>query len=69
MDALEGVRQSCCSYDAKRSRLSAYYTGDAAASEVHRQLKEKLPAYMVPVEIPPRQGISPEQNGKSTERC
>ena len=64
MNALEGVRQSCCSYDAKRSRLSAYYTGDAAASEVHRQLKEKLPAYMVPWKFHHVKEFRLNKNGK-----
>lgn len=64
MNALEGVRQSCCSYDAKRSRLSAYYTGDAAASEVHRQLKDKLPAYMVPWKFHHVKEFHLNKNGK-----
>ena len=64
MNALEGVRQSCCSYDAKRSRLSAYYTGDEAASEVHRQLKEKLPAYMVPWKFHHVKEFRLNKNGK-----
>lgn len=64
MNALEGVRQSCCSYDAKRSRLSAYYTGDAVASEVHRQLKEKLPAYMVPWKFHHVKEFRLNKNGK-----
>ena len=48
INASEQVERSCCSYDEKRSRIYAYYTGSIDKKELHGQLKEKLPLYMVP---------------------
>ncbi len=48
INAHDRVDRSCCSYDAKRSRIYAYYTGSVDKKELHGALKEKLPLYMVP---------------------
>lgn len=64
LNALEGVNQSCCSYDAKRSRLTAYYTGEAEVASVHPMLKEKLPLYMIPAKFRHVKEFHLNKNGK-----
>jgi len=46
--AISGVERSICSYDSKRQRITAYYTGSVEKKALHLCLKEKLPVYMVP---------------------
>ena len=64
LNALEDVERSCCSYDSKRSRLTAYYTGTADRESVHRRLKEKLPAYMIPWKFVHVTAFELNKNGK-----
>lgn len=64
LNALDGVTRSCCSYDAARSRLTAYYTGTAERDSVHRLLKEKLPAYMIPWKFVHVREFELNKNGK-----
>lgn len=64
INALEGVNQSCCFYDAKRSRLTAYYTGGAEVASVHPMLKEKLPLYMIPSKFRHVKEFRLNKNGK-----
>ncbi len=64
LNALDGVTRSCCSYDATRSRLTAYYTGTAESESVHRRLKEKLPAYMIPWKFIHVREFELNKNGK-----
>lgn len=64
MNGLEGVNQSCCSYDSKRSRLTAYYTGEAGVATVHQALKEKLPLYMIPAKFKHVKEFRLNKNGK-----
>ena len=48
MSAVDGVELCCCIFDEKRSRLRGFYVGSIAKDELHQQMKEKLPAFMVP---------------------
>ncbi len=68
MNALDGVTRSCCAYDSKRSRLTAYYTGEAERESVHRRLKEKLPAYMIPWKFIHVREFRLNKNGKIDHR-
>lgn len=64
LNALDGVERSCCSYDEKRSRITAYYTGSSNGEMVHRQIKQKLPAYMVPWKFVHVKAFELNKNGK-----
>lgn len=50
-NAAENVGQSCCIYDADKSRLVLYYAGSASDFHVADYLKQKLPRYMLPGRI------------------
>ena len=47
MTALDGVEKSCCVFDMEKNRIMGFYLGEKAASDVRKQMKEKLPVYMV----------------------
>ena len=64
LNALDGVERSCCSYDEKRSRITAYYTGNVDGEGVHRRIKQKLPAYMVPWKFVHVKAFELNKNGK-----
>ncbi len=48
MNAIQGVERCICNYDAKRQRITAFYTGDIDKTTLHLKMKERLPVYMVP---------------------
>lgn len=48
IDKISKVDRSICSYDEKRSRITAFYKGDINKKDLHVILKDKLPLYMVP---------------------
>ncbi|MCR4868825.1 MAG: amino acid adenylation domain-containing protein [Lachnospiraceae bacterium] len=64
INANEDVTRSCCSYDQKRSRIYAYYTGIVDEKKLHRWLKEKLPLYMVPNRFVHVKAFELNKNGK-----
>lgn len=65
MNAAENVQRSCCVFDEKRNRITGYYLGEADASEVRRQMKERVPAYMIPSRIIPVEEMPLNKNGKT----
>ena len=67
INAHDRVDRSCCSYDAKRSRIYAYYTGSVDKKELHGALKEKLPLYMVPNRFVHVRSFVLNKNGKIDE--
>lgn len=48
IDKIDRVYRSICTYDEKRSRITAYYRGDIDKKDLHIFLKEEFPLYMVP---------------------
>ncbi len=48
METISGVIRSCCLLDGKRSRITAFYTGEVLPGTVRAELKKRLPAYMIP---------------------
>ena len=48
---IESIKLSACIYDKENSKIVLFYVGEAAAAEIIRQLKEKLPRYMLPNRI------------------
>ncbi len=51
MTALDGVEKSCCVFDMEKNRIMGFYLGEKAAADVRKQMKEKLPVYMVPTKL------------------
>ena len=48
VSALPGVERCCCVFDGQRQKLYGFYTGSLDKKELHRQLRLRLPIYMVP---------------------
>ena len=51
MTALDGVEKSCCVFDMEKNRIMGFYLGEKEAADVRKQMKEKLPVYMVPTKL------------------
>lgn len=65
MDRVEGVERSCCVLDEKRSRLAAFYLGRADPEEIRKDMKKRVPVYMVPHKIIQVQAMPLNKNGKT----
>ena len=44
----EKIKSACCVYDDVKGKLALYYMGDTEPAELGKELKAKLPRYMVP---------------------
>lgn len=65
MNAVDGVQRSCCVFQEDKNRIAGFYMGDAEPPEVRRQLKEKLPVYMVPAKLVKMEVMPLNKNGKT----
>lgn len=64
MGAIEGVERCCCLFDEKKSRLKGFYIGSIEKDKLHFEMKEKLPAFMVPGIIRKVDDMPLTKNGK-----
>ena len=46
--SIDGVESCCCTYNKEKQRMTAFYTGTKEKTELRIELKDKLPAYMIP---------------------
>ncbi len=68
LNRIRGVEKTCC-FPGKNNRyLVAVYTGSAAEKDVRNDIKEKLPAYMVPQKIQWIRQLPMTRNGKTDRR-
>ena len=51
--------------DEKRSRLAAFYLGRADPEEIRKDMKKRVPVYMVPHKIIQVQAMPLNKNGKT----
>ena len=58
------VERCCCVYDEKKQKIYGFYMGALDQKELHRQLKENLPGYMVPSSLKQVDEIPLTKNGK-----
>ena len=65
MNAVQDVQSSCCVFQEKKNRIAGFYMGDAEPAEVRRDLKDKLPAYMVPAKLVRLEAMPLNKNGKT----
>ena len=65
MTALDGVEKSCCVFDMEKNRIMGFYLGEKAASDVRKQMKEKLPVYMGPTKLIQVDEMPLNKNGKT----
>ena len=62
--AIEGVDDCCCLYDSDKLRIVLFYIGNTGEKSINKQLKEKLPDYMVPGTIIHLESMPHNLNGK-----
>lgn len=65
MNQIQGLDKSCCLMDYRKNQLVAFYIGEAAASLVRKELKKRVPLYMVPHRIIPISQTPLTKNGKT----
>ena len=65
LTAVDGVMKSCCVFLPEKGRITAFYMGEAEPSQIRRQMKEKLPAYMIPSKIRTVPVMPMNKNGKT----
>ena len=51
LEQMEGVSRCCCIFDREKRRIAAFYTGKEVPPVVRKELKDKVPSYMVPGKI------------------
>lgn len=64
MGAIDGVERCCCLFDEKKSRLKGFYIGSIEKDELHLEMKDKLPAFMIPGIIRKVEDMPLTKNGK-----
>lgn len=64
MGAIDGVERCCCLFDEKKSRLKGFYIGSIEKDELHLEMKNKLPAFMIPGIIRRVEDMPLTKNGK-----
>lgn len=64
MAALPQVERACCLFDSDKDKLYGFYVGPADRAELHRQLRETLPLYMVPGKLRSLSQFPLTKNGK-----
>lgn len=65
MTALDGVDKSCCIFDTEKNRIMGYYMGEKQSSDVRKEMKAKLPVYMVPTKLIQVDEMPLNKNGKT----
>lgn len=68
MGAIAGVERCCCIFEEKRQRLKGFYVGQVPPESLHAQMREKLPAYMVPGSLRRVPAMPLTKNGKIDRR-
>ena len=64
----EGVRQTCCVYDAEKKRIISFYTGNLPPETLTKYLRDFLPRYMLPAKCVNLEFLPLTANGKLDRR-
>ena len=54
----------CCVYDKEREKIVLFYVGDAEGKEILKELKSRLPRYMIPNRLEKLEALPFTANGK-----
>ena len=65
VEQVEDVSRCCCIFDREKQRIAAFYTGKTEPQAVRKELKNKVPSYMVPGKIARVPVIPLNKNGKT----
>ena len=64
VNSLKGIRQAACVFYEKEDTIICYYSGDVENVEIKKELKNKLPFYMIPHKILKMDELPMNENGK-----
>ena len=62
--SLENITRACSIYDFEKKRIVLFYTGELEKSELTKQLRLKLPPFMIPSSIKQIEQMPLNKNGK-----
>ncbi len=68
LSAISNVERCCCVFDEDRQKLIGFYIGAVDKKELHAQLREKLPIYMVPNILHQVDSFPLTKNGKTDRK-
>ncbi len=66
--AQPGIERCCCVFDEKKQKLFGFYIGDRDKKELHTQLRQVLPVYMVPGALYQMESFPLTKNGKTDRK-
>lgn len=64
IEQVKGISRGCCLFDSAADRLVAFYMGEVEPKIIRKELKEKVPGYMVPNKIIKLDHMPLNKNGK-----
>lgn len=64
MEECAEVERACCVFDERKSKLYGFYIGSIDKKELHKQMKETLPIFMVPGALRQVEEMPLTKNGK-----
>lgn len=62
--SIDGVSRACCLYDSEKKRIILFYTGNIEKSNITKQLRLKLPPFMIPSTVKQIEEMPLNKNGK-----
>lgn len=65
LDQIGGIEKSCCVMDERKHQLVAFFFGEAQTDQIRREMKEKVPVYMVPNKLLRTERLVLTKNGKT----
>ena len=68
ISALPQVERCCCVYDEERQRICGFYIGEIEKTALRRELREKLPPFMVPGILRQMREFPLTKNGKTDRK-
>lgn len=64
MDQIDGLERGLCLMDQRTNRLVVFYMGNVSKEQILKQMKKKLPAYMIPHKLIKTDLMPLNKNGK-----
>jgi amino acid adenylation domain-containing protein len=62
--SVDGVSRACCIYDSAKKRIILFYTGSIEKANITKQLRLKLPPFMIPSTVKQIEQMPLNKNGK-----
>lgn len=66
---MEGMHECCCVYNYKKSIITLFYHGSVSPAEISKNLREKLPSFMIPRKFIALESLPKLFNGKTDRQA